>query len=73
MLPSIRFSSGILRGVGILMVLLTLSERGTIELRLLEIARMLNEMKRRRVWDLRLEYALTKERELLTGRLARTE
>jgi hypothetical protein len=55
------------------MVLLTLSERGTLELRLLEIARTLDEMKRRRVWDLRLEYALSRERELLTGRLARSE
>ena len=62
-----------MHAVWIHMVLLTLSERGTLELRLLEIARTLDEMKRRRVWDLRLEYALSRERELLTGRLARSE
>lgn len=34
------------------MVPLTLSERGAIELRLLEIAMVLDDMKRHRVWDL---------------------
>jgi len=52
------------------MVPLTLSERGTIELRLLAISRVLDDMKQHRCWDLRLEHDLSRERALLIAQLA---
>jgi len=68
----IAFQSGDRPRTGSKMPPLSLTERAKIDHRLREITMALDDMKRHRIWDARFEHALREERELLTGRLARS-